>query len=424
VGGQYHGWRVVAATFGVNAVHDGTYSPGFAIFFLPITRDLGLSRAAASLPFTVNKIIPTVLGPFMGALIDRLGPGRVLFVGALIGGLGFVMLSWTTSYALLMIALVGFISLGMRAFLSCSSAAVARWFARKRARAMAASSLGFSMGATVLPPLLAVGVSALDWRTTALIVGVGIWAVVLPLATQIGGSPERLGLRPDGDSPERPSPPSRGTTPQPGPAQPDLTAGEAVRTRVFWLLSINIGLQTVVASSMGLHLVAIMTWKGIEETTAGALVGVMAIAGIPWVLIAGWVGDKWPKGRIIASANVLRGLAWFALVVTDDLRAGQMALILVLFALSEPIYTVYSAMVADLFGRRYYATVSGLLETVAGVMGMGAPLLAGWTFDVTQSYAWFAAPVGSLMLLSALMFWFMPDRLAPRTGAPRGIGPG
>jgi hypothetical protein len=26
VGGQYHGWRVVAATFGVNAVHDGTYS--------------------------------------------------------------------------------------------------------------------------------------------------------------------------------------------------------------------------------------------------------------------------------------------------------------------------------------------------------------------------------------------------------------
>ncbi len=64
------------------------------------------------------------------------------------------MLSWTTSYALLMIALVGFISLGMRAFLSCSSAAVARWFARKRARAMAASSLGFSMGATVLPPLL------------------------------------------------------------------------------------------------------------------------------------------------------------------------------------------------------------------------------------------------------------------------------
>ncbi len=82
VGGQYHGWRVVAATFGVNAVHDGTYSPGFVIFFLPITRDLGLSRAAASLPFTVNKIIPTVLGPFMGALIDRLGPGRVLFVSA------------------------------------------------------------------------------------------------------------------------------------------------------------------------------------------------------------------------------------------------------------------------------------------------------------------------------------------------------
>ena len=58
------------------------FTPGFVIFFLPITRDLGLSRAAASLPFTVNKIIPTVLGPFMGALIDRLGPGRVLFVSA------------------------------------------------------------------------------------------------------------------------------------------------------------------------------------------------------------------------------------------------------------------------------------------------------------------------------------------------------
>jgi MFS family permease len=418
VGGQYHGWRVVAAAFGVNAVHDGTYSPGFAVFFLPISRDLGLSRAAASLPFTVNKVIPAILGPFMGALIDRVGPGRVLFVGALLCGMGFVMLWRTTSYALLMVALVGFVSLGMKAFLSCTAAAVAQWFERKRARAMAASNLGFSIGATVLPPLLAVGVSALGWRTTSLLVGVGIWTLVLPLATQIGGSPERMGLRLDGDPPTRPSPPSHGTTPRPGPAQRDLTPGEAVRTRVFWLLSVNIGLQAFVASTMAVHLVAIMTWKGIEETAAGFLVGVMAVAGIPWVLIAGWIGDRWPKGRILASANVMRGLAWFALVVTDDLEAGQMAIILVLFALSEPIYTVYTAMVADLFGRRHYATLSGLLEIVAGGMGMGAPLFAGWTFDVTQSYAWFAAPVGSLMLLSALMFWFMPDRLAPRAGAP------
>ena len=47
----FYGWWVVAAGSALNVLAGGLYWTGFSIYFLPVTRDLGLSRAATSLAY-------------------------------------------------------------------------------------------------------------------------------------------------------------------------------------------------------------------------------------------------------------------------------------------------------------------------------------------------------------------------------------
>ena len=91
--GIFYGWWIVLIGLLVNAVPAGLYFIGFAVLFLPITRDLGMSRAAASLPLSLTRGISAVQSPFIGIVIDRFGPGRVLFFCSLFAGLGFILLS-------------------------------------------------------------------------------------------------------------------------------------------------------------------------------------------------------------------------------------------------------------------------------------------------------------------------------------------
>jgi len=94
----FYGWFVVSLAFIANTVPAGLYFFGFSVFFLPISRDLGLSRAATSLPFSLARIIAAIQSTFIGMAADRFGPGHILFVGALMGGLGYVLLSFANSY--------------------------------------------------------------------------------------------------------------------------------------------------------------------------------------------------------------------------------------------------------------------------------------------------------------------------------------
>jgi hypothetical protein len=47
----YYGWRMIGLVSGLRILGGGLHQYGFTVFFLPVTQDLGLTRAATSLPF-------------------------------------------------------------------------------------------------------------------------------------------------------------------------------------------------------------------------------------------------------------------------------------------------------------------------------------------------------------------------------------
>ncbi len=64
--GIYFGWRMVGVVSAVRVIGGGLHQYGFTVFFLPITRDLGLSRAAMSLAFSLSRAIAAIQAPLVG----------------------------------------------------------------------------------------------------------------------------------------------------------------------------------------------------------------------------------------------------------------------------------------------------------------------------------------------------------------------
>ena len=109
--GAFYGWRMVAAGSAMRMLGGGFHLYGFTIFFLPIPSELGLSRAATSLVFSLARAEGAIEGPLAGYVIDRYGPRPMMIAGILLSGLGYMLLATVQSYAAFLAVYPGVISL-------------------------------------------------------------------------------------------------------------------------------------------------------------------------------------------------------------------------------------------------------------------------------------------------------------------------
>ena len=93
----------------------GLHNYGFTVFFLPLSQDLNLSRAATSLAFSLARAEGALEGPFVGYLIDRFGPRPIILVATILCGVGYIMLAWVDNYTNFLIVYLGVISLAFTA---------------------------------------------------------------------------------------------------------------------------------------------------------------------------------------------------------------------------------------------------------------------------------------------------------------------
>ena len=203
----YFGWWIVSTAFVLNAFSGGLYYLGFTVFFLPVSRDLHVGRTAASLPFTLSRLTSVGTFPAAGWASDRFGPSRVVVAGGLLAGLGYILLQVSHSYLVFLMVFVFVVTIGMQfGYETPGLVAVSRWFTRGRSVAFALTSVGFSVGGTVVVPLVALGVNYFGWRNTALIAGIVLWTLVPVTSMVLRRCPPEDGpgggtVRDDGEEP-------------------------------------------------------------------------------------------------------------------------------------------------------------------------------------------------------------------------------
>jgi MFS family permease len=378
--GLFYGWRMIAASCAIRLLGGGLHSYGFTVLFLPVTQELGLTRAATSLVFSLARAEGAIQGPLSGYCIDRFGPRPVMVIATLLAGVGYMLFSQVNSYAALLIVYMGVISLSYQAgFMDATMAVANNWFIRKRALAMSFTSGSIALGGMIFTPLFAFAVHNWGWRTACFAAGMAFLVLGLPLALTIRRSPESMGLLPDGEAlPQAGA--SRTAT-----ADPDeFSLRAALRTYQFWLIALATTMRVVCSSTVLVHFVPILVWRGLTEQRAAVFLAFVALLGMPTHLFIGWLGDRINKPRLMAACTVLASFS--LLLIFRGETDWQLWPALVLFSLFEGLFPVTWATVSDFYGRRNFAKIRGSMSFLYMWGSVLGPVAAGLVYDSTKSY--------------------------------------
>jgi MFS family permease len=392
----YYGWIMVGVVSAIRMFGGGLHGYGFTVFFLPVSQDLGLNRAQTSLAFSLARAEGAIEAPLIGYLVDRLGPRPLMIAAALLAGIGYIALSWVNGYWGFLAVYLGLISLAYSAgFIQTPMVVANNWFIRQRARAMTVVGAAVTVGGTLITPLLAIVVTGWGWRWGAFWVGCIFLLVCVPLSLQVKRSPESIGLVPDGEAPV--NTPSRGTSSQSkAHLQHDVTASDALKTLAFWSLALSMLARVGTQSTMMVHFIPMMVWKGMAQERAALLLSAFALLNLCFHFFLGWIADRMNKPRLLSLWMLLPMSALVILLFSE--APVFLWLFAILFSTLDAAFPVTWATTGDFFGRKFFATIRGNMTFFYMWGSALGPVIAGYLYDQTQSYS--ATLWGVLVLLA------------------------
>lgn len=139
--------------------------------------------------------------------------------------------------------------------------------------------------------------------------------------------------------------------------------------------------------------------------------GVLAASGLPSNLLAGWLAERWPLGRLLLVGMLMLagGLVWFPLVTTIT---GLVVYALALGVSGGIITVVFFAYYGHAFGRRHLGAVQAAGQVLTVLASASGPLLLAWCHAATGSYdPWFQIVAVSAVVLGIAAWWVgLPQR--------------
>ncbi len=415
----FHGWWIVAGSMVMQGLQSLLFFQSFGVYAPFWMAEFGWSRTTISLIHSLHRTESGLLGPLHGWLIQRYSPQRVVIGGMALLGAGFVALGFVQEFAqFIAVFLVMAIGSSLSGFMSLMTLIV-NWFERYRSRAMALVGLGMSVGG-LLVPVLAWLLVSYGWRPVAIGSGVLYLVLAWPLGRIMISEPEPLGLRPDGAPAPRED--GGGAAAAPPPVEEAaLSAGRALRTREFWLISIGHSNALAIVGAVSVHFVIyVRDTLGLGVTTAAAMLTLVTVCQMAGQAAGGFLGDRYDKRWLAAGGMVMHAAAMAILIWAGSTVTVVAAAVLHGFAwgLRGPLM---SAMRADYFGRKSFAMVMGYSSLIIMFGSVLGPLLIGIIADTTGAYglAFGALAVVGVLGVAAFLALPRPDRLRA-AGGERG----
>jgi MFS family permease len=379
--GIYYGWAVIGAMFVTLFMVLGLRF-AFGVFYVAILADTGWQRAETAAIFSISMAVYAVTIVLCGALFDRFGPRRLFPAAVVLLCVGLALCSTITSiwrFYLYYGVLVGF-AFALLGF-PTHMAVVPRWFVRKRGLAAALALSGVGVGSLLITLCTERLVLGIGWRSTYVVYGAAILAVLLPLNLLIHrDSPQSLGLEPDGAAEPPPA--------LPGAGQDGVTLSAAMRTPAWWLLLLAVTMIGFCSMTMVVHQTRLSMDLGYKLATASLLFGMTGITRSVGQLTWGTLSDRFGRNPIYLTVTVLGLLGLGCLFLAREspqiLYLGGFTL---LFGFGYMgLSPVYASTVADLFAGRHLGKILAMLDIGFGVGASSGPWLAGYLFDRFGNY--------------------------------------
>ena len=381
----YYGWAMVA-TLGFTAVASyGVLSYAFAVFIVPMSSDLGWSKATITGAFSAAQLVAGATAIPVGRWVDRHGARGVMTAGAILGTLALIAWSRVQSVAAFYVVwmLIGVAAAAV--FYEPAFALIATWFRRDRGRALTALTFIGGFASVVFVPLTTYLVEQFGWRS-ALVWLAAIYGslTIAPHAIILRRRPSDVGLEPDGGRRVN----AAGPTPAIGEST-DLDVSvetrDAIRSHAFRWLTIAFGLSGMATTAVAVHLVPLLRERGFSPAFAGAAMGVLGLMALPGRLVFTPLGGRWPRARVTATIFALGALA-IAVLLVGRTSVSTWVFVALFGAGFGAITPARAALVAETFGPARYGEISGVLSFALALARAVAPVGASILYDVSGAW--------------------------------------
>ncbi len=392
----YYGWIIVAALSVTETVSWGIIYYGFPVFLQSMERALNASAVAVAGAFSLALAVTAVAAVPVGRWIDRGGPRGLMTAGSCLAAL--LTFAWARTNSLVMLYAV-WCGMGVAMAMTLydpAFAAIVQWFGKHRDRALLIVTLAAGLASTIFMPFAAWLLARMGWRAAIDVLGIVLAAITIPL--------HALVLRPSSLT-QAPTGPAGSTAPAAGAG--GIPLRDAVRRAYFWTLNVTFAVGAFATVTITVHLIPFLTQRGYPQGYAAAAVGWIGAMQIPgrllFVPVAAWLGPR----AVTGSVFVAQALAMAMLPLVGRLPMLIPA-ILLLGAANGMSTLARASAVADAFGRRYYASVSGAIATgfnaARALAPVGAALLGTWMGSYARLFAVLAAALalaGAALLVAA-----------------------
>ncbi len=371
----------------------------WSVFADGLINELGWSRSAAMLPYTLELLVFSIAMIFGGRFQDRFGPRRGLTLSGIFTGLALILCALTASPIGVTLSF-GIIFGSAAAFgYSAVTPAVLSWFPPRR-RGLVTGLILMSLGAAALvwAPVINLLLVNLGIIKTFVVCGLLIFLAIsvcsraVVMNTSLDEQPVEI-IQPAEETTEN----------------TEKIWRLVIRKPAFRTLWLMIGLSSGIGFMFIGHLVQIaelnfnITWGYVFVSLFALTNALGRLAGGALCDRIGYI-DNFKTAlcvMVVAMLLFLSGLGWPALVSAT-----------VLLGLSYgSLYTSFPVIVADIFGLKNFGINYGMIFTAIGIVGSLGPLIAAYLAELAASYY----PAFILGLIAALVCFALVENLKKMT---------
>lgn len=390
---------------------------GVSVFTDYLIPALSLTRVQLSTAYMVGTIASSLLLPWAGTALDRMGARKF---GSLVGialGLLLIFLGFCDQISLFLSGIASFLRPAVSGFATicigffllrflgqgCVSLAsrnmLAKWFDRRRGFASGISAVFVSFGFSLAPVFLNGLIGRFGWKHTWHILGLMTIALFLfVVSVFFRDNPEECGLKPDGSKPD-----SEKTSSY--EIEYAFTRKQAMRTSTFWIFNIALAQAGLFSTAFTFHVISIFKEAGHSAETAVAIFFPSSVIAVILSLLGGWLSDHtklkyllslFCAGMTLSTLGFLSlesSFGWWLIVWGSGVRGGMMT---ILWTVAWPRF----------FGRAHLGEISGYNTSWMVFFSALGPVLFGLSLEKTGSYSlalWMCLAAAIVLLL--LSFW-------------------
>lgn len=396
----YQGWLVALGAFLAFMFASFAHS-SFGLFVVPASEELNVSMANANSWLVIMGIGSAILAPIAGRLIDRLSVRLIMAIGGVLLALSTYGISASSSAWIIMLLALPIAFASDSAGGIAANTVAARWFRRRRGRALALVGIGGTASGFVLAPLNAYLIVSYGWRTALMMTGALAGCVmILMVLLLIRPWPTKEQLHAAGEM-------DLARTKEEENAEKRVwTYRELITNRNFLLLAFGAGFLFACDRALLISIAPYLDDTGIGIQTAAFLISTLTGSAIVGKLIVGFVVDHVDPRKIflvVAAMHVV-------LLLMFMIRPG----IWIMFAVSVVagigiggVHPLKQVLTASIFGSASFGTVSGTAAVIYQVLMMVTFRFIGEVRDRTGSYELAFQTFIGLVLIASFLIWHL-----------------